>query len=139
MKNIVLILTLLIALQAHGQKKTIGIPQKLKNIFEKEYGPTVKNVKWGREHGKYEVCFVLSDKHKSVTYNADGSVDETETEIPLDILPFETQKFATEHGGKVTEATLIVKADGTRLFEVEINGNDYIFDASGKLIRELKH
>ena len=131
----ILSLALLCAVQTMAQK-TKDVPATMMASFTKQYTDATQ-VKWDKENGKYEASFHKGGKHMSVTYNTDGSVDETETGISIDKLPAEAKKYA-EAKGKIKEAAIIVKPDGTQTYEANVNGRDLIFDKAGTFIKEMK-
>ena len=131
---IVLSFVLLCALSSTAQKT--DVPANIKAAFLKNYA-RARNVKWDKEHDKYEASFTNGSQHMSVSYNADATIDETEISIAIDKLPANAKKYA-EAKGKIMDAALITKADGTQVYEAEVNKTDLIFDKAGKFIREVK-
>lgn len=129
------IVFLLVSLTAFAQQ--INVPTKTKDSFSKLY-PKAADVKWDKEKNNYEASFKQDGKDMSVIFDKDGKVLETETAIEVSKLPKEVEKYVVEkyNGYKITEAEKIVKANGEKLFEVEVtkgkNTKDLLFDSNGK-------
>jgi len=115
-------------------QKNVDAPANLKAAFTKAY-PGATKVKWEKEENVYEVAFDYKSHEMSVTYNADGSVAETETEIAVKDLPAAARKYA-EAKGKIKEAAKIVLANGAIQYEAELKGKDLIFDEMGNFLKE---
>lgn len=139
-----------IALATLGLAATMTFAQTVKNVnkgkipaavlaaFHKDY-PNVKDVDWDQEDGNYEAGFEVNKNELSVLYNAQGQKLETETEIKVSQLPAAVLKAVqTQKLGTVKEASKIEKANGKTEYEAEIKGKDYVFDASGKLLKTVK-
>lgn len=135
MKQIILCVAMLCTLGATAQKNA-PIPANVKSAFSKAYTHATK-VKWEKEDGNYEVSFTNGADQMSVVYNNNAVAEETETAIAIDKLPANARKYA-EAKGKIKEAALILKADGSKVYEAEVNGKDLIFDMSGAFIKEVK-
>ncbi|NDC41444.1 MAG: hypothetical protein EBZ77_07840 [Chitinophagia bacterium] len=119
------------AANAKGGKK---IPDAVTRAFNKLY-PNANRTKWQPEDRKYEASFELNDKKMSVLFSEDGTLEETETAISKNNLPAKALKFALSKG-KVKEAAKIVRADGTLIYEAEVNGKDLLFDKDGNILTE---
>mgnify|MGYP003597572893 CR=1 FL=1 len=114
-----------------------NVPAVVKQAFEKQYPGT--KAKWDKEDGKYEAGFKHNGHEMSVLYNANGTVDETEMEIPVTQLPAAATNYVIQHKmGKISEAAKITKANGEVNYEAEVKGKDVIFDAAGKFLKEVK-
>ncbi len=136
-KTFVLAIALLCAFNINAaDKKNPTIPANIKTAFQKEYSGATK-VKWEKEHGSYEASFTNNGKKMSVVYSAGGEKEETEVAIPIATLPAAAKKYA-ETKGKIKDAAEITKADGTTVYEAEVNGKDLIFDKKGNFIKEVK-
>ena len=123
--------------QNHEKKEHANVPTTVKQAFEKQYPGT--KAKWDNEDGKYEADFKHNGHEMSVLYNANGTVDETEMEIPVTQLPAAAANYVTQHKmGKISEAAKITKANGEVNYEAEVKGKDVIFDAAGKFLKEVK-
>ncbi len=120
-------------LSANAQKKDAA-PPSVKAAFLKEYS-AASYVRWVKEQDKYEASFTLDAHRMSATYSADGRKEETETTILVNQLPEKARKTATSKG-QIKEAASIIKADGTMLYEAQVNGVDLLFDKNGTLIKE---
>ncbi len=112
------------------------VPANVKAAFAKNYA-TATHVKWEKEHGKYEVGFDNGADHMSVLYNDKAVAEEIETAIPESKLPEKVRKYATAKG-KIKEAAIIVKADGSKVYEAEVNHTDLLFDMNGNFLKEVK-
>lgn len=123
--------------EKNEKKEHAIVPAAVKQAFEKQYPGTT--AKWDNEDGKYEAGFKHNGHEMSVLYNANGTVDETEIEIPVSQLPAAATSYVTQHKmGKISEAAKITKANGEVNYEAEVKGKDVIFDAAGKFLKEVK-
>ncbi len=119
------------------KNENVNVPAAVKQAFQKQYPGT--KAEWDNEDGKYEAGFKYNGHEMSVLYNANGSVEETEMEIPVSQLPAAATSYLTEHKmGKIGEAAKITKANGEVNYEAEVKGKDVIFDAAGKFLKEVK-
>jgi len=128
-----------IAVSACAQKLNESqVPAAAKLTFQKEY-PGI-NGSWDKEGDKYEVNFKKDGKAMSLLVTAAGSIEETETDIPLNDLPATAQDYVKQHyrNEKIKEAATIVKENGEMNYEAEVNGRDLIFDSNGKFIKASK-
>ena len=128
-----------IALFARGQKLNESqIPATVKATFQKQY-PSVK-ASWNKEDANYEANFKQSGKAMSAVIDKNGTIVETETDIPVTDLPKSAQDYIKKNypGTKIEEAARIVKANGEVNYEAEVHHKDVIFDANGKYIKEAK-
>ena len=75
----------------------------------------------------------------SAVIDKNGTIVETETDIPVTDLP-NSQDYIKKNypGTKIEEAARIVKANGEVNYEAEVHHKDVIFDANGKFIKEAK-
>lgn len=129
-----------VAMFSASAKAQSNIPAAVKASFTKSY-PTVKNIHWDKEKSDYEAGFKLNGKDISVLLDQQGNILETETGIDIKNLPsnvyvYLKSKFGTAY--KINEAAMTVKADGTKVYEAEVKGLDYLFDTSGKFIKAQK-
>lgn len=140
MKQLLFSMVLLTAISVQAQKTlfTAKVPAATKEAFAKAH-PNVTG-KWEKEEGAYEVTFKEAGKDKSCVIDKAGSIKETETVIPFSELPPPVTAYINKHykGVRVKEAAVIVKADGTTLYEAEIKGKDVLFDANGNLTKTKK-
>lgn len=128
-----------IELSARCQKLNESqVPSAVKTAFEKKY-PSVK-ASWDKEDANYEANFKQGGKAMSAVIDKNGTIVETETDIPITELPKSVQDYMKKNypGTKVEEAAKIVKANGDVNYEAEVHHKDVIFDANGKFIKEAK-
>jgi hypothetical protein len=128
-----------ITLSAQSQKLNESqVPSAVKTAFEKKY-PSVK-ASWDKEDANYEANFKQGGKAMSAVIDKNGTIVETETDIPITELPRSVQDYMKKNypGTKVEEAAKIVKANGDVNYEAEVHHKDVIFDANGKFIIEEK-
>lgn len=106
-------------------------PTAVQTAFNQKF-PNATDVDWSKEkNGEWEAEFETAGDHEmSANFSADGKWLETETEIKFSELPAPVQ--AALQGKKVKEAARIERADGSTVFEAEVNRKDLLFDASGK-------
>ena len=127
------------ALSACGQKLNESqIPAAVKTAFQKQY-PSVK-ASWDKEDVNYEANFKQNGKTMSAVIDKNGTIVETETDIPVADLPKAIQDYMKKNypGTKIEEAAKIVKANGDINYEAEVHHKDVIFDVNGKFIKEAK-
>ena len=120
-----------------GQKTSKdNIPQVVKDALKKSF-PTAHNEKWEKEDQNFEAEFNLNKKEMSALYSPEGKLIETEVEIALGELPTPIVNYVSKNlsGKKIKEASKITDDTGTVSFEAEVDGKDYIFDASGNLLK----
>lgn len=127
----------LVSLNAWAQK---NISEAAKQSLKKTY-PTAQKTHWGKEGANYEASFVSGGKNMSVVVDAKGNILETETaisakELPSGVWSYLKSKFG--EGYKINETAIIVKADGSKMYEAEVKGKDYLFDTSGKFIKSVE-
>lgn len=135
---LVIVLSTAIALYAQEDKGKHATPTKeAKAGFEKKF-PGASATKWEMEGADYEVNFKQKGEKMSAVFASNGTLKETETEIPTTKLPATVTGYVRRHyaGQKIKEAARIVKADGTVSYEAEVGEKDVLFDASGKLLKE---
>src|SRR6476661_8514659 len=128
-----------IAMSARGQKLNESqVPAVVKIAFEKKY-PSAK-ASWDKEDANYEANFKQDGKAMSAVIDKNGTIVETETDIPVTDLPKAAQDYMKKNypATKIEEAAKIVKANGDINYEAEVHHKDVIFDANGKFIKEDK-
>ena len=111
-------------------------PSAVKNAFAKNFpGASVK--KWDKEDGKYEANFSKGGKIMSATFAADGTLEETETDIKVSELPASVTEYIKTNykGAAVKEAAMIVRGSD-KMYEAEVKGKDLLFDIQGKFLKE---
>lgn len=122
MKNITLTLSaMLFAATVFGGDK---VPKVVKDAFAKAW-PKVEKVSWDNEEGKFEAKFKYDKMEYSATYNADGSLIETEILLKESQLPKAVNASAhkAHPTAKFKEFAKITRANGTIVYEVEIKEN----------------
>jgi hypothetical protein len=114
----------------------IDVPAAAKATLARLY-PGVKNAKWEKEDGNYEVGFTHQEKQLSLVIDAKGSVLETETTIPVTALPESVRSYVTKHqaGKAIKEAAEIVDAKGRKKYEAQVGEKDFLFDEKGAFIK----
>lgn len=114
------------------------VPVNAKNSFEKKY-PGLKG-NWGREDANYEVNFKQDGKAMSAVIDKNGTIVETETDIPISDLPELVLDYLKKQypGAKIKGTAKVVNANGDVNYEAEVNHKDVIFDVNGKFIKEAK-
>lgn len=134
-----LIISAIVSLTAFAQKiDATKVPAAVKTSFAKQF-PNAK-AKWEIEDGKYEAGFKNGDKTMSALFSIDGTMTESEvsikqTELPAAVLAYVKEKYK---GKTIKESAKITKANGTIVYEAEVNGKDLIFDDKGKFIKAVK-
>jgi hypothetical protein len=124
---------------AQAQKiNAAKVPAAVKAAFTKQY-PGIA-AKWEKEDGKYEAGFTQNGHIMSATYEPNGPLTETETDIAITELPEAAAAYVKTNykGKKIKAAAKITRADGSINYEAEVNGRDVIFDAGGKFLKEVK-
>ncbi len=137
MKTLVLAVTMLFTLSCMSQKATP--PSAVESAFSKAFpGITPKN--WDKEDNKYEANFAKDGKTMSATFDANGNLEETETDIAVRELPSAMASYIQTHykGERIKEATMITKPNGEKMYEAEVKGKDLLFDMQGKFLKEEK-
>lgn len=127
-----MIAALLCGNSALAQKNEV--PSDIKMAFLKKY-PSATKVKWEKEKGKYETSFLLGGKEMSVLYDANGTIEETETKIAVSELPAKAKNYAMSKG-TIKEAARTVAANGKVKYEAEVKGKDLTFDDKGNFLEE---
>ena len=114
-----------------AKKKTP--PQAVVAAFNQKFA-NVKDVDWGMEkNGQWEAEFDQNKAEMSANFSADGKWVETETEIKVAELPAAVRTALK--GQKIKEASRILRADGSTVYEAEVRHKDLLFDASGKSVQ----
>jgi uncharacterized membrane protein YkoI len=142
MKKLLIPLTLctVITFTSNAQKMAASkVPDLVKESFKKQF--PAATAKWEKEDGKYEAEFKENGHAMSALFDSDGKMTESEIEIKVSQLPATTIAYIKEHykGLTIKEAAKITKADGTVVYEAEINKKDVLFYANGKFLREVKY
>ena len=120
-----------------GQKTSKdNIPQVVKDALKKSFS-TAQNEKWEKEDQNFEAEFKLNNDEVSALFSPEGKLLETEVEMAIGDLPSPIVNYVSKNlsGKKIKEASKITDAAGKVSFEAEVGGKDYIFDASGTLLK----
>jgi uncharacterized membrane protein YkoI len=140
MKKILSMIFILPAFCAVSAQKTgvEKIPAATMEAFMQKF-PGVAG-KWEKEYDNYEVNFRKDGKSMSAVIDGKGTILETETDIAVTLLPAGVKSYIKAHYKKaaIKEAAQIVKANGEIIYEVDVNKNDVLFDADGRLIKGKK-
>lgn len=128
--------------------KENDVPLEVKEAFKKQY-PEVKKAEWEKEGGNYEVEFHLTrvpmdgkgkkkSVEKSVVFNAEGKLIETEEEINVSELPAAINEYVNKNllGKKIKEASKISDHENKITYEIEIGKEEYLFDSAGTFIKK---
>jgi hypothetical protein len=77
-------------------------PAVRKTVEEQTKGATIKGFSSEKEDGKilYEVEMLIDGKHRDMTINRDGTIEEVEDQVDLSSLSAEVQKTITQRAGK---------------------------------------
>ncbi|MDP1802521.1 MAG: PepSY-like domain-containing protein [Bacteroidota bacterium] len=136
--TIVTALLLFLVSNLFSQKtKESEVPKTVIDAFNTNFSG-VKAKSWEKEKdGTYEVDFDLNKTEASATFNADGTLIETETEIAIGELPKAVSDYLEKNhsGKKIKEVEKIVDAEGNVKYEVEIDNKDLLFDQQGNFIK----
>ena len=138
MKAVIWMFSLVLLATAACAQKTADskVPEAVRTAFVK-LNPAVTKLKWEKEETAYEASFKADRAEKSMVFDAEGNVLETEKEIAINELPTKIQEYITQKfkGSKIKEAAKLIDAKGKVSFEAEIKGKDLIFDENGNLIQ----
>lgn len=130
----------LLASCANAQKIDASkVPDAVKKSLTKNFAG-VSSAKWDKEGKDYEASFKKDGRDMSALFMADGMLMETETDIAVNELPTVISEYVkTNYKGKaIKEAAIIVKANGEKSYEAEVDEMDVLFDATGKFLKEVK-
>jgi flagellar basal body-associated protein FliL len=118
-----------------GTFAQLTVPAVVLNAFSSQY-PGVSVEKWEEEDETWEAGFTVNNLKNSVVYNEKGELLETEIQVKVTELPSKAIAYLNRKlpGQTITEAAKITIANGTQIYEAEINHKDYFFDASGKTV-----
>jgi hypothetical protein len=141
-KNLFLSFAAIILFNAfcHAQKLAEGkVPQAVKSAMAKKY-PAISKIAWSKEENDFESEFTQNGKTMSAIFDPSGTWKETETEVPFSTLPQPVKQYFDQHfkGKKVKESAVVNKADGSTVYEAEVDNTDYVLDATGKLLKTEK-
>ena len=134
MKKIMAMIAVMAICTISFAQKSVLVPDAVKKAFAKQF-PLATNSTWEKEDGKYEVNFKNEGKETSALFSLSGSLEETEIVIPETELPANALKLAKAKGN-IKEATKIIKADGSIMYEAEVNKKDLLFDSNGNPVKK---
>jgi hypothetical protein len=120
--------------------KSQDVPKPVIDAFNENFkGVSFKS--WEKEkNGNYEAEFKRNKKETSATFNADGTIVETEQEISQSALPKMVLDIIEKDfpGYKISEVSQITMPSGAQTFETELKKSsekfDLIFDANGNFL-----
>ena len=114
------------------------VPVAVRASFAKKYPG--RPCTWEKEGKNYEAGFKEHDHHLSVLWHADGTLIETEKDIPASELPGPVRSALDKRfaGKAITEAAIIITAAGKVRYEAEVEGKDELFSRQGKFLKESK-
>lgn len=135
---ILLGVVMLLTIQAQSQSvKEKEVPkvvlQKMLSLY-----PDAKNVKWEMEDGMYEGEFKQNKSEVSVMLSRDGMVAFTEAQVEVASLPAGLLNYVADNypGAVISEASKVTDSKGMVSYELEIGGDEYVFDTNGNLISQ---
>ncbi len=141
MKKIILIVSCLIFSSAiYAEKiKEVNVPNAVKDKLQAMF-QSAKNIKWVKEFGNFEAEFDKNGNEISVLFAPDGQWLQTENAIKLNELPnavmiYVEKKLANK---KIKESAKVVDAKNNVSFEIEVDGEEYLFDNKGNFLRKQK-
>jgi hypothetical protein len=117
------------------------IPAVIVTNFKQSF-PDIKKATWEKEDDYFEAEFALQGQETSATFDVDGKLLETETEIRFSDLPAPVKAaLATSYkGAKVKETARLISPTGTVTYEAEVaigsKSQDLVFDAEGHEVKE---
>ena len=144
MKTLTIISSVIMILFFNSCEKNIiksgTVPNTIKSAFQSEH-QSAKQVEWMKEGENFEVEYKENGLEKSILYDAQGNILETETEIIVsELLPAITDYIRQNYSDyKIEEASKEESQEST-FFELEIEGNnqeiEVLFDSNGKFIEQ---
>lgn len=140
MKILITVLALsFFSVQSFSQKlSSTKVPKAVKEGFKKAHPNSTATWEW--EDANYEANFKENGKTMSAVIDKHGTILETETVVTLQELPQTAKVYVEKHykGKKLKEIAKIDKAGGEVNYEVNVNGKDVLFDASGNPMEKPK-
>ncbi len=112
------------------------IPAPVLSTFNNRF-PAASDAKWEMEGTEYEVTFRDSVSEKSILYDAAGTEIKSETSVNSNSLPEGVLQYAKENlaGKTIEQAQMVVTAEGSITYEIEVEGKDYVFSGDGKFLK----
>lgn len=146
MKNLIFISVVLIPLLfACGERKNkddkdgrgckkVNVPASIETKFASLY-PNVKEVEWEQTKAEFEAEFEVDEKEMSASFDSNGNLIETESQISFSELPATINEQLKEfiEDGKVKKVAKITDAKGVVTYEAQYK-KDLLFDADGKML-----
>jgi len=117
----------------------ISVPDAVKKAFQTAHSD--KKAEWEKEDDSYEAEYKENGIEKSIVYDAQGNVIETEAEIPVAELPAGVADYVNKNhnGYTIEEAERMESSKGT-FYEVEIKGKgqelELVFDSNGNFVEQ---
>ena len=139
MKKVFFLFLVFAAKATWAQKLTeTQVPKAAKAAFSKAHAGATG--RWEREGMNYEVNFKEGGKTMSCVIDKNGTIQETETDIAVHDLPQTVRDYVAQHykGSSIKEAAHLLKNDGTKLYEAEVNGRDLQFKEDGTFVKSVK-
>lgn len=145
MKKLIVAMAVVFAANtASAQKiKESEVPKAVLATFQSTF-KGIKAEKWEKEKdGNYEAEFDVNKVETSASFNADGKLLETETEIKTSELPKAVTDYIAKNysGYKTEEAAKITDDTGKTSYEAEVKKGkeemDLIFDANGNFLKKI--
>lgn len=120
--------------------KEKNVPQEVVKSFKQNF-KEAKDVSWEKEKDNYEAEFKTKTTEQSVLLDAKGKILETEVEIETNQLPKNVLTYIQTNypSKKIREAAKITDAKNQTTYEAEVDGQDLIFDATGKFLKAVKN
>ncbi len=131
------IIVLILNTNCSQKTKESDVPKAILETFNSNF-KDAKVVSWDKEKdGGYEAEFGYNGAETSATFSADGKLMETEQEIEKSVLPSEITAYVSKNyaGKNISEVSKITTAEGTIMYEVEIDKKDLMFDEKGNFIK----
>lgn len=133
MKNLIFIVTILVAFSfsACGQKE--NVPAKVKTSFAQKF-PGATKVRWDKENAnEWEAEFKLGGKSYSANFSTDGIWMETEHEIKKSEIPDAVQKTLNNvfvFGGFDIENVELSETPAGKAYEFELEKDEKSIDVT---------
>lgn len=142
MKKITLIgLLLFMACNLQAQRLEIReVPEAVMIAFRKA-NPGVGNPQWRKDKDCYQAKCMVNKTPKTFTYTKSGTPVVKDAKAAMEALPSPITDYLDKNyrGGVVDKVIRIINPNGSIHYDVEVNGNDLIFDATGKYVKTVKN
>lgn len=136
MKHLLIILMLVPAFSLKAQELSEHeIPVVIVDVVKAHY--PAAEVEWEMENDFYEAEFEIDNVEIEMLIDQNGSLIQTVTEIDEDAFPETGRTYISTNfpRKKVEDYEKHTDANGVITYSVEIDDNDYLFDASGNYLR----